>query len=216
MTTVPCSNCGRECSTHLIVCPDCNTPVGYQGGTAVDVVQLAAAPTASEGGVSVIIKHFCGKCEGEVQPDSMFCTSYGTPIAPDSKPGAATPATPAVSARVSPAFSPPPRPDTWSGEWRVARVDNGPGMFMARIVVLLGLLITGSLAYPMLLNWYFSLWAGRLLLGGRSVRYTGTVGGIFGMWLRTLFFILITLGLYWLIRGSGNAKRYLDGHLELA
>lgn len=31
MTTISCSSCGRDCSTRMIVCPDCGTPVGYTG-----------------------------------------------------------------------------------------------------------------------------------------------------------------------------------------
>lgn len=31
MQLVVCSGCGGECSTGLIVCPDCGTSVGYTG-----------------------------------------------------------------------------------------------------------------------------------------------------------------------------------------
>ena len=213
MTTVPCSNCGRDCSTDLIVCPDCNTPISYQGGTSVDSTQLPEAPEDRAG---VIIRHFCGRCDSQVEPDSRFCVSCGASIAPASGPAVTSPVTPPGSHGVSPEYPAPAQPSTWTGQWRVARADTGLGMFLARVLVWLSLLVTGSLAYPLFQNWYFGLWTGRLLIAGRSVRYTGTVGGLFGMWLKTLFFSFITLGLYWLIRGSGNASRYLDDHLELA
>lgn len=46
--TVACSSCGRECSTHLIACPDCGTPVGYTGQEKSSTwQQLSTAPSGS-------------------------------------------------------------------------------------------------------------------------------------------------------------------------
>lgn len=50
MATAQCTNCGRDVGTRLIVCPDCGTPVGYQGGTSIRkaAASEADAPLSTE------------------------------------------------------------------------------------------------------------------------------------------------------------------------
>ena len=103
-----------------------------------------------------------------------------------------------------------------NNQWRVAMAESGLSMLFAKIIVWFGLLCTLGFAYPWLKNWYNHKWIGRLVIDGRHVRYTGNVAGILVTWLKTWFLSLITVSLYWWLRGSRNIMRYCDAHIEWA
>lgn len=74
---------------------------------------------------------------------------------------------------------------------------------------LLGALVTGltlGICFPwaicMIQNWETK----HTVLDGRRLKFTGTAMGLFGTWIKWLFFILITFGIYSLWVGIAMKK----------
>jgi len=101
-------------------------------------------------------------------------------------------------------------------EWRIRTANRGFDVCYQTLIFRLGCLFTGFIAYPWLANWYFGKWAGRLVLGGRTVRYTGSAGGILAMWLKVWLLSVLTLTIYWWISGRKAVDQYMDSHVEWA
>ncbi len=101
-------------------------------------------------------------------------------------------------------------------EWKIRTADRGFGVFIQNVICFFGILVTLGIAYPWLANWKFGNWAGRLVLGGRTVRYTGSPGGILVMWVKVLLLSYITLSIYWWFSGRQAVDRYMDSHVEWA
>ena len=99
-------------------------------------------------------------------------------------------------------------------EWKIRTADRGFIIFIQNLICFFGILITLGIAYPWLMNWKFRSWANRLVLGGRTVRYTGSPGGIVVMWIKVLLLTYITLSLYWWFSGRKAVDQYMDSHLE--
>ena len=101
-------------------------------------------------------------------------------------------------------------------EWKIRTADRGFRVFIQNVICMLGILVTLGIAYPWLMNWKFGSWASRLVLGGRTVRYTGSAGGILVMWVKVLLLSYITLSIYWWIGGRKAVDQYMDSHVEWA
>ncbi len=64
---------------------------------------------------------------------------------------------------------------------------------------LLGILVTAvtfGICYPWAITMIYSWEAKHTVLDGRRLRFKGTAIGLFGQWLKWLFFSIITLGIY--------------------
>ena len=101
-------------------------------------------------------------------------------------------------------------------QWRIRSADTGIKVLLARLGVHLASVLTLYLAFPWLLNLYLRAWAGRLVLGGQRVRYTGSGMGLVKLWLKVWLLTVLTLTLYWWLRGRGAVNRYVDSHLTWA
>lgn len=102
------------------------------------------------------------------------------------------------------------------GPWRVRMADSGLRVLITRLFIIAASNASLYLAYPWLVDWYHRAWARRLLIDGRGVRYTGTRMGLVGLWTKVWLLSVITLTLYWWIRGRSSVDRYLDSHLTWA
>jgi hypothetical protein len=88
-------------------------------------------------------------------------------------------------------------PPSQSPSWPPVYFDGGVGSYVG--ISILGILITVfslgllfPLAYVLRLRWRIE----HTLIEGRRMRFDGTGLGLFGMWLKWWFFIIITLGIY--------------------
>jgi len=98
--------------------------------------------------------------------------------------------------------------------WKIRSADRGFVVFIQNVIYMLGIVFTLGFGYPWLANWKFAMWSRRLVLGGRTVRYTGSPGGILGMWVKVWIFSLVTLTIYWWFSGRKAVDQYMDSHLE--
>jgi uncharacterized membrane protein YjgN (DUF898 family) len=112
--------------------------------------------------------------------------------------------------------SPRTAPDDVLTPARPVVFDGGAGNYLG--VSIVGFLITlfslgllFPLAYVMRLRWRVE----HTVIEGRRLRFTGTGLGLFRMWLKSWFFVVITLGIYgfWV---RPRLERWACAHTELA
>ena len=98
-------------------------------------------------------------------------------------------------------------------QWRIQRADGGILMLILRAFIESG---SFNLLYPWLLNFYMRTWTRRLRIDGRRMQYTGSVTSILGTWLKVALLSVVTLSIYWWIRGRSVMQRYMDEHVAWA
>ena len=101
-----------------------------------------------------------------------------------------------------------------SGGWAIQTADFG--LFFTKILAALLTMITFGFGYPWAKTMVFGKWASKVRIDGRSIRYTGTGVGLFGVWVKVFLLSIITIGIYYLFWGKKAVPKYVDAHLEWA
>ena len=122
-----------------------------------------------------------------------------------------TPPTP-VPAMAAPMQAAP----AMSEEWRILMAESGIKLLVIKIVCLVINVCTLFLAVPWTTVLYYNNWADRVVLGGRKISFTGSAGGFFMVWLKTLFLSMITLSIYYWLVGRKNVARWVDSSIHWA
>ena len=102
------------------------------------------------------------------------------------------------------------------GEWRILMAESGLKMLLIKIVCILINVCTLFLAVPWTTVLYYNNWAERVVLGGKKLSFTGSAGGFFMVWLKTLFLSTITLSIYYWLIGRKNVARWVDSSIQWA
>ena len=102
------------------------------------------------------------------------------------------------------------------GDWRILMAESGLQMFFIKIGCFLVHCVTLFLAVPWTTTMYYTNWTERVVLGGRKLRFTGSAGGFFMVWLKTLGLSMITLSIYYWIWGRKNVARWVDSNIQWA
>ena len=103
-----------------------------------------------------------------------------------------------------------------TGTWKIMMADSGLGMFFLRIGCFLINVCTLFLAVPFTSVMYYTAWAGKVNIDGRSLKFTGNAGGFLVVWIKTLLLSVITVGIYYLLIGRKNVMRWVDSNLSWA
>ena len=159
--------------------------------------------------------------------DSQQATEYTKQHYPDfggvvnaPMPAAANPV-PAIAAPAMSVPQPAPMQSTTpmnnnGGEWRILMAESGLKMLLIKIVCILINVSTLFLAVPWTTVLYYNNWAERVVLGGKKLSFTGSAGGFFMVWLKTLFLSTLTLSIYYWLIGRKNVARWVDSSIQWA
>jgi len=103
-----------------------------------------------------------------------------------------------------------------TGTWKIQMADSGLQMFFLSIGCFLINCFTLFLAVPWTTVMYYNAWSANVDIDGRSLRFTGNAGSFLMVWLKTLVLSVITLGIYYILIGRKNVKRWVDSNLSWA
>jgi len=103
-----------------------------------------------------------------------------------------------------------------NNQWKIIRAETGFAIWIIGWICFFINIFTLGLAVPFTTVMYYQQWASNVMIDGRRLRFTGTAGGLLGVWLSTLILSIITLGLYWIFIGKGNVARWVDSNLSWA
>ena len=101
-------------------------------------------------------------------------------------------------------------------QWCVIRAESGFALWFLGWIFWFVNRMTLGLAYPFTTVAYYQQWASNVKIDGRRLKFTGTAGNLFGVWISTFILSVLTLGLYWIFIGKGNMARWIDNHLMWA
>tara|TARA_B100001250_G_scaffold110867_3_gene93612 strand:+ start:4277 stop:4639 length:363 start_codon:yes stop_codon:yes gene_type:complete len=103
-----------------------------------------------------------------------------------------------------------------TGNWRILMASAGIDMFFMRMATFLVNICTLMIAVPFTTVFYYNAWCQKVTIDGKNLKFTGTAGGFFMTWLKTLGLSVITLSLYWWLVGRKNKARWVDSNLSWA
>lgn len=109
-----------------------------------------------------------------------------------------------------------PSPTNQNNQWKIVRADTGFGIWIIGVICFFINLFTLGLAVPFTTVMYYQQWASNVMIDGRRLRFTGTAGSLFGVWISTFILSFITFGLYWIFIGKSNVARWVDANLSWA
>lgn len=101
-----------------------------------------------------------------------------------------------------------------SGEWALQTANYG--LFFTKLIALLLTGITFGLALPWAKCMVVSKWADNVRLDGRRIRFTGSGGALFGIWVKVFVLTVVTLSIYYWFWGYKAVAKYIDAHIEWA
>ncbi|MFC4760827.1 hypothetical protein [Fructobacillus durionis] len=75
--------------------------------------------------------------------------------------------------------------------------DGGLASYIGwRILGFIITICTLGILYPLALVWIYGWKINHTVVEGRRLRFHGTASGLFGNWIKWLFFMIITIGIY--------------------
>jgi len=100
------------------------------------------------------------------------------------------------------------------GVWAIQTAEYG--LFFTKLI---GLLLTGitlGFGLPWAKCMVIKKWTKKVRIDGRSIRFTGTPMGLFGIWVKVCVLSIITLTLYYWFAGYKQVAKYIDNHITWA
>jgi hypothetical protein len=101
-----------------------------------------------------------------------------------------------------------------SGVWALQTANYG--LFFTKLIGFLLTGITFGLALPWAKCMVVSKWADNVRLDGRRIRFTGSGGALFGIWVKVFLLTVVTLSIYYWFWGYKAVAKYIDAHIEWA
>ena len=124
-------------------------------------------------------------------------------------------ATPSVSQEPVHAMAPmASNPSSNGGVWAIQTAEYG--LFFTKII---GLILTGitlGFGLPWAKCMVINKWSKKVRIDGRSIRFTGTPMGLFGIWVKVCVLSILTLTLYYWFAGYKQVAKYIDNNLTWA
>ena len=143
---------------------------------------------------------------GEAAPAPVVMEAPAPAPAPAPEPAVAMPA---AAAAPMPAMG-----MAAGGEWAVQTAEYG--LFFTKLIALLMKVCTFGLALPWAECMVINKWASKVRIDGRAIKFTGTGGELFGVWLKVFLLSAVTLSLYYWFAGYKAVAKYVDSHLAWA
>ncbi len=138
------------------------------------------------------------------------------PVAAEDVPVAAE-AVPVVEAPIAtqePVQAMPTMADTSvvpAGDWAIQTAEYG--MFFTKLLGFLLKVITLGFGLPWAKCMVINKWSRNVRIDGRSIQFTGTPMGLFGIWVKICILSIITLTLYYWFAGYKQVAKYIDSHI---
>lgn len=90
------------------------------------------------------------------------------------------------------------------------------GLFFTKILAWLLTWITLGFGLPWAKCMVIDKWARNVRIEGRGIRFTGTGGALFGVWVKVCLLSIVTLTLYYWFAGYKAVAKYIDQNLQWA
>ena len=100
------------------------------------------------------------------------------------------------------------------GVWAIQTAEYG--LFFTKLLGFLLIGITLGFGLPWAKCMVINKWAKKVRIDGRSIRFTGTAMGLFGIWVKVCVLSIITLTLYYWFAGYKQVAKYVDSHITWA
>ena len=100
------------------------------------------------------------------------------------------------------------------GVWAIQTAEYG--LFFTKLI---GFILTGitlGFGLPWAKCMAINKWSKKVRIDGRSIRFTGTPMGLFGIWVKVCVLSIITLTLYYWFAGYKQVAKYVDSHITWA
>lgn len=123
-------------------------------------------------------------------------------------------AVPSISQPVQAMASMPPNAPSSGGVWAIQTAEYG--LFFTKLVGFFLIVITLGFGLPWAKCMVLNKWAKKVRIDGRSIRFTGTPMGLFGIWVKVCVLSIITLTLYYWFAGYKQVAKYVDKHITWA
>ena len=89
-------------------------------------------------------------------------------------------------------------------------------MFFTKLGALLIWIFTLGLGAPWAACMVINKWTSHVRIDGRKIRFNGTPGELFGIWIKVFVLSALTLTIYYWIWGYKAVSDYIDSHLHWA
>lgn len=100
------------------------------------------------------------------------------------------------------------------GVWAIQTAEYG--LFFTKLI---GFLLTGitlGFGLPWAKCMVINKWTKKVRIDGRSIRFTGTPMGLFGIWVKVCVLSILTLTLYYWFAGYKQVAKYVDNNITWA
>ncbi len=152
-----------------------------------------------ECGTKTATPSFCPQCGAPMKDGTSFCSKCGY-----------NPATGAPSQAAAQAQA----PVTATGK---SEFTGGVfALFGHRFVLALVSSISGFIAYPFIYCWYKKWICEHTYIDGKQLRFDGDGGQLIGKYIVWGLLSIITLGIYWIIKGAVNISKWEAEHTHFA
>jgi uncharacterized membrane protein YjgN (DUF898 family) len=129
-------------------------------------------------------------------------------------PVAVTPVAVAPVAAAQPMQAMGQTPMNGGGDWAIQTAEYG--LFFTKLIGLLLKVVTLGFGFPWAKCMVVNKWAKNVRLDGRAIKFTGTAGGLFGIWVKICILSILTLTLYYWFVGYKQVAKYIDSHITWA
>ena len=100
------------------------------------------------------------------------------------------------------------------GVWAIQTAEYG--LFFTKLIGFILTAITLGFGLPWAKCMFFNKWSSKVKIDGRSIKFTGTPMGLFGIWVKICVLSIVTLTLYYWFAGYKQVAKYVDSHLTWA
>ena len=89
-------------------------------------------------------------------------------------------------------------------------------LFFTKLIGFILTAITLGFGLPWAKCMFFNMWSSKVKIDGRSIKFTGTPMGLFGIWVKICVLSIVTLTLYYWFAGYKQVAKYVDSHITWA
>lgn len=100
------------------------------------------------------------------------------------------------------------------GVWAIQTAEYG--LFFTKLIGFFLKVLTLGFGFPWAKCMVLNKWATNVRIDGRSIKFTGTPSGLFGIWVKICVLSIVTLTLYYWFAGYKQVAKYVDSHITWA